>query len=306
MDLDQAAAELYALTPAEFTGRRAELVAAARAGGDREAGRAIAALRRPTVAAWLVNLLVRDQQPGRSGSDGGGRDHPDRLTDLVRLGVDLRSAQAALDGARIRELSRQRPALLGALVQRAKDLAGPAGQQVGAGVQRELEETLAAAVADDGAAQAVSSGLLTRALAYAGIGDVDLDAATAVVLTRSTGRPAARADRSLRAVGARDSRPVDAARSTAVLAEQALARSRESHHRATATEQDLTRAVDRLQNELAQARRDLIAASHAVTSADRDLARRERAAAEAGQALTRAEPHSEPRSGPEPQPDATD
>ena len=298
MDLDQAAAELYALTPAEFTGRRAELVAAARAAGDREAGRAIAAQRRPTVAAWLVNLLVRDQQPGRSGSDGGSRDQGDRLADLLRLGVDLRAAQAALDGARIRELSRQRPALLGALVQRARELAGPAGQQVGAGVQRELEETLAAAVADDRAAQAVSSGLLTRALAYAGIGQVDLDAATAVVRTRATGRPAPRADRSLRAVSApdsdaRDRHAVDAARSAVALAEQALARSRERHQRATAAEQDLTSTVDRLQSELARARRDLMAASHAVTSADRDLARRERAAADAGQALARAEQHAD-------------
>ena len=51
-------------------------------------------LRRPTVSAWLVNLLARE--------DGG------QMDELLELGQSLREAQRALDGDRLRELSAQR------------------------------------------------------------------------------------------------------------------------------------------------------------------------------------------------------
>ncbi len=45
-----------------------------------------------------------------------------------------------------------------------------------------MEETLRAALADPNAALAVASGHLTRALSYAGLGEVDIEAATATPL----------------------------------------------------------------------------------------------------------------------------
>ena len=56
--------ELYGADPQAFTERRAELAAAARDAGDRAAAKAIAALRRPTRAAWVVNQLARTDPSG--------------------------------------------------------------------------------------------------------------------------------------------------------------------------------------------------------------------------------------------------
>ncbi len=67
-----AAEELYGADPEAFTGRRGELAAAARGAGDRAAAKAIAALRRPTRAAWVVNRLAR-ADPSAPAEAGGAR-----------------------------------------------------------------------------------------------------------------------------------------------------------------------------------------------------------------------------------------
>lgn len=55
VDLDAVAVELYGLTPDEFTAARNQLAKNV----DGAAAAAIRALRKPTLAAWLANLLVR-------------------------------------------------------------------------------------------------------------------------------------------------------------------------------------------------------------------------------------------------------
>ncbi|MDT5213828.1 MAG: hypothetical protein QOK18_2067, partial [Mycobacterium sp.] len=50
---------LYGVPPEEFMALRKELVAAAKKRGDADAAKLIGAARRPTAAAWVVNLLVR-------------------------------------------------------------------------------------------------------------------------------------------------------------------------------------------------------------------------------------------------------
>ena len=79
MTLDEVVAQLYALPPEEFTAARGEAVAAARTAGDRDLAKQIGALRRPTVAAWLVNLLAHQR--------------PDLIGDLLALGDAMRTAQ---------------------------------------------------------------------------------------------------------------------------------------------------------------------------------------------------------------------
>src|SRR6516162_6058874 len=59
----------------------------------------------------------------------------------------------------------------------ARQLAGDAGQRVGDGAVRELEETLHAALADPDASDEVQAGHLTSALSYAGFGSVEVTAA---------------------------------------------------------------------------------------------------------------------------------
>jgi DNA repair exonuclease SbcCD ATPase subunit len=157
MNLEQVADELYALAPAAFTAARDEQAGQARASGDAGLAGAIKKLRRPTVSAWLVNLLARE--------DGG------QVDDLLELGQSLREAQRALDGDRLRDLSTQRRRLVAALTQEAQRLAAQAGQAVSAQVEREVQDTLEAALADQGMADAVRSGGLTKALSYAGLGE---------------------------------------------------------------------------------------------------------------------------------------
>ncbi|MBT0769346.1 hypothetical protein KIH74_10475 [Kineosporia sp. J2-2] len=169
--LDGAASELYAVEPGRFTAERTRLAGDARAAGDADAARAIGELRRPTTSAWLVNQLARGEQ----GSAG-------EMERLEQLGGQLRQAQAVLDAPRMRELTRQRHQLVTALVGRADEVAAAAGQRVSAAVRRELEDTLGAAVADEQASMAVMSGRLTRALTYAGFGEVDITEATATPL----------------------------------------------------------------------------------------------------------------------------
>ena len=169
LDLVEAAAdELYGLAPDAFTAQRGELAKQARASGDKAAAAEIAKLRKPTVPAWLVNLLAREE----SGE----------LADLLALGEQLREAQAQLLGPRMKELSQQASVAVKGLSRRAAELADAAGQAVTAAVDRDVEQTLRAALADPQAEAAVSSGRLTRALAYAGFGEVDVTAATATPL----------------------------------------------------------------------------------------------------------------------------
>ncbi|MEU2271706.1 hypothetical protein ABZ568_35845 [Streptomyces olindensis] len=150
MDLDAVADELYALRPEDFTAARASAVAAARTAGDRELAERIGALRKPSLAAWAGNLLVRSR--------------PGEVEPLLRLGEGLRRAHQDLDGTQLRELSRRQHALIRALSAQARQLAKEAGHPIGESVQREVETTLHAVLADPDAAQAWASGRLTKPL----------------------------------------------------------------------------------------------------------------------------------------------
>lgn len=144
---------LYALPPGEFVSARNE--AAQRAESKSDAAE-IRKLRRPTVSAWAVNLLVADA--------------PADVDALAELGERLRSAQAEMRGADLRELSSERNRTVAALVRRASALARAAGHPLPSAAEREVETTLDAAVADPDSSEAVRSGALTKALSYSGTG----------------------------------------------------------------------------------------------------------------------------------------
>ncbi|MET9764825.1 hypothetical protein ABZ016_38110 [Streptomyces sp. NPDC006372] len=150
MDYDSVVDELYALRPEDFTAARASAVAAARTAGDRELAQRIGTVRKPSLAAWVSNLLVRSR--------------PDEVEPLLRLGEGLRQAHQDLDGTQLRELSRQQHALIRALSAEARRLAADAGHPVGEAVQREVENTLHAVLADPEAAQAWASARLAKPL----------------------------------------------------------------------------------------------------------------------------------------------
>ena len=96
------------------------------------------------------------------------------------LAGELHAAQQELAGDRLRELSAQRRQLIAELMPEVSRIAAAAGVAASTGALDEVRATLEAALADAGARDAVRTGQLTRALSYAGIGEVDPAAALAV------------------------------------------------------------------------------------------------------------------------------
>jgi hypothetical protein len=152
--LREASAELYGSDPEEFTERRTALASRARAAGDRAAAKEIAGLRKPTRSAWMINQLVR--------ADPGVADR------LAGLGDELRAAAAALDGAKIRELSQERRKLVDTLIRRTLQQAGE--QSPSAAVREDLTATFGAALADPQVARDLADGILVRAAHHADFG----------------------------------------------------------------------------------------------------------------------------------------
>lgn len=158
--VDDLIRRMYEAAPDGFVAARTAAVAAARKAGDRDTAKRLVALRKPTVAAWLVNLLALRR--------------PDLLDELIELAAELRSAQRELHGDQLRELSTQRRRAVSALVAEARRLAIEADGSLSAGKLplAEVETTLSAALADADVAEQVRSGRLIRAATYAGFGEV--------------------------------------------------------------------------------------------------------------------------------------
>jgi len=161
VDLDQAAGELYALPPSRFTAGRDALVVEARQAGNRSVADAIKKLKKPTLSAWLADLLALRR--------------PEAIDGLIALGASLRTAQRRLDGEELRRLTHVRHEQVAGLLHDASQLAREAGERVSDPALVELQNTLEAAVADDKAAAAVRSGRLARPLQHSGLGFVDAD-----------------------------------------------------------------------------------------------------------------------------------
>jgi hypothetical protein len=170
MDVSAAADELYGIPPEQFIARRTELAGQARADGDAEAREQIAALRKPTVAAWAVNLVVRERG--------------DEVQDLLSIAEELRAAQRGLAADRMRALSDQRRAAITSLTRAAREITKTAGRPIPDGVLREVQASFDAAVADENAERALRTGRLTTALSYSGFGEVDISEAVAALDAR--------------------------------------------------------------------------------------------------------------------------
>ncbi|CCH76976.1 Glycyl-tRNA synthetase [Nostocoides japonicum T1-X7] len=156
---------LYAVTPDEFVRTRTSLAAAAKSAGDAVAAKEIATLRRPSLAAWALNQVAREAAA--------------TLDMLLDVGGRLREAQSRLDAAAIQDLRAERDAAVDAYVTAAVDCASRHGRSLSAAARQEVRDTAIAALADETAATAASSGRLLTSLSYSGFGEVDLSDALA-------------------------------------------------------------------------------------------------------------------------------
>jgi hypothetical protein len=166
VDLESAAEELYGAPAEEFARHRARLAAQAKAAGDRPLAAIIGKLRKPVLAAALINELVRSQPP--------------ELVELTELAQQMRTAHRELRGPELRALSEQRQQLLQRLTELVRHLAEEAGRGVTEPIVMQVRSTLEAAIADEGAEAAALSGRLTTVLSYSGFGEVDVTDAVAV------------------------------------------------------------------------------------------------------------------------------
>ena len=224
--LADAVAELYELDPDEFMARRKDLADQARAAGEVDAAKQITGLRKPTRSAWVVNRLVRAD--------------PDVPARLAAVAGELRDAERAQDGARIREASAERARLVDELTRQA--LSGlPAPP---AALREDVTATLDAAIADPGVA--ANLGTLVRAARWAGFGlSLDGPVPTPPAKTKKPAPPEPSAERERRH------------RERIISAEREVADADGALHAATAAEQRLEDTVRRLETELAQARQQL-------------------------------------------------
>jgi len=161
--------ELYALPLEEFTPARDAKAKELKA--EKELAAAVKKLKKPSVAAWVVNLFVRREA--------------EQVEQVIAVGAALREAQEGMDGAELRALTRQRRQLTSAVTDQARTLAREEGLKVTQSVADQVEATLTAAMLDPACAQAVRSGLLTAALRSTGVDEVDV--ASTVALPEALG-----------------------------------------------------------------------------------------------------------------------
>lgn len=258
--------ELYALPLADFTPARDARAEALKKEAP-ELSAQVKALRKPSIGAWVVNLLVRREA--------------DQVDQVLTVGAALREAAANLDGAELRELTRQRRQVTSAVTSRARSLAAESGVRVTDSVAEQVEGTLTAAMLDEGAAAAVRSGLLVAALRATGVDAVDAVAALAVpsaagfAATPRVAPPEARAD--LHVVP--DPEPDERAREEARAALDAAVAAVESVgarvDEARASVSDLQARALQVQGELEELRRRLADLEASAEDTDEELAEAE-------------------------------
>ncbi|SDP52004.1 hypothetical protein SAMN04489867_2750 [Pedococcus dokdonensis] len=279
---------LYAVVPEEFMAERKRLVAAEKADGDPAVAKEIGALRKPSLAAWAVNLLAREA--------------PDLVDSLADLGGRMRAAQARLDTGTLTSLRPERDQLLEEVVQTTVRLVADAGRTCSPAAQQDVRATAIAALADEQAMTAVASGQLARPLSYSGFGEVDLSEAvvrttSGAILSVVRGGDGASGPRDAAgAEGAGDADEDDDAAPDEEQLSAALAAAEKSLARAEA---DVTRARERaeetrerlavVERQLAKAREADERALEAVTDAVRARKSAEASRQEAQEALDRAQ-----------------
>lgn len=262
--------ELYAGSRDEFLATRTERVKRARAAGDRDLATRLGALRKPTVAAWLVNQLVRR--------------HQDDVDALTKLAAELADAHRHGSGEQLRAAGEQRRELLRGLEIRTRELAA---QRITEDVVNQVSTTFQAALIDPNALAAVQTGALSTAVE---LGADVLDQWPAVEITRLAPKPAPAPPKQAKQV--KQTKPAGPApelvaardRATAAVrareqAEQALA---DVQQEVTDADERLTRArteFDAAREAHDQAREAVTAAKSAVTDAVREENAAERAAA---------------------------
>lgn len=144
---EEITAALYAGSPEAFVASRKDRASECE---DAELASRILVLRKPSIAAWVVNVFAQE----RAG----------QLGEALRLAAELREAQDELDASALAKLGRERRALTRRLAETAAEIAGSRGERITPATREAVERSISAAFFDPLAASAVASGRLLRAL----------------------------------------------------------------------------------------------------------------------------------------------
>lgn len=250
----EAARSLYSAAPDEFMARRAELARQLRADGDARAAQQVDKLRKPTVAAWIVNVLALDD--------------PSVADRLTELGDRLRTAQDRLDAAALRDLSTERRSLVAELSKQA--FARARKRQPPAGLRDEVNGTFEAAIADPEIAQRL--GRLQRSEQWSGFGFLPTGAPELTLVRGGKDAPKAPAKKKAAepkkspAERRREARELARARTALDEAESAFADAQANERDLAQRAKQLAKKISKLQGELEGTREDLEAARKDVAS----------------------------------------
>jgi len=239
--IEDALDELYSARPEDFMALRTDLAKKAKGSGDAAAAKRITGSRKPTTAAWVVNILVL-----------GGT----ARAQLTELGSRLREAHGAMDGEAIRKLTTEQRRLVEDLANaglRAADLAEPS-----AALRDDVTATLQAAIADPDVATRL--GRLVKAEQWSGFGEFSFTAAVSTTVKRKPDKQAVPPPAPPEKPSARDRRRQQD-RAAVAAAEHAKA---EADAALTELQSDLAAARLRHQD----ARRRLADAEKAMTAAE--------------------------------------
>jgi len=152
---------LYGLRLDAFVPERDALAKRLRADGRRAEADEVKALRKPSVAAWAVNQVVRSQpKPARVLWKAGDA--------LIAAQDDLLAGRA--DAAKLRTAVEDERAALDALLDAARGLLTGEGHDLGDATIERVRDTLHAGAIDAEAREEVAAGRAVRERAHAGLG----------------------------------------------------------------------------------------------------------------------------------------
>jgi exonuclease VII small subunit len=261
MTSDATAAEigaLYALPAEEFVAARNALVKRLKADKRKDEAAEVAALRRPSVVAWALNHVARDD--------------PDAVAILVEAAQGVADAQrAVMDGGDPKALRAASAAQRGA----AAEVTAAAVRLAGANNANAVAATVDAALADEDLTARLRAGTLTETLdAPAGFGfgiAVEEAGSTSRRRAARTGRPEASAGTASAATSPRAAAPDQtdelAERRVRAEARKAIDRLERDLERADDAVDAATAALERATTELGDAEAALAAAETQVSAA---------------------------------------
>ncbi len=155
--------DLYGLPLEQFVPQRTALSRELRAQGRREEAGEVTRLRKPSVAAWAVNQLVRTQGTAVRELFGAG----DELREAHERAISGRG-----DGASLRAAADRERAAVDDLIGAARGLLSGEGHELSPAIVDRVAETLHAAALEDQAREQVRDGRLERELRHVGLGEL--------------------------------------------------------------------------------------------------------------------------------------